>query len=270
MKIIDKNSPLKEIIIDIIASSDNLSLIKIHNIVKKTGKNVTYQASYKIIQQLILENTVTKNKNNTYSINYNWIKNKKNYYENLIQKKEKKYLSDEIVVYDCKNLLETDILWCEYLLKGITESDEKVTVWEGPHAWWINGNLENENILLDKLREFNVKSYLKITSSNYFSKFSEKFYLEKNTQCKVIINEKNKDTYLGVSGPYLLKLKLPQELSEKINSYYDVNKYEEFQLTQFIELMNTTEYNLKLEVIRNEFLANYIKEKIILDIENLN
>ncbi|MBI4980915.1 hypothetical protein HZC30_05155 [Candidatus Woesearchaeota archaeon] len=261
----------KEKIISILANKYPLSIMQIHN--SLGVDNLSYQATFKNVKELVTDGILQEDQAK-YKLSLSWIIERKKFFERLElyynktnhSLHSKVFSNRETSIYEFDSLVESDLFWCEILIKGASISRNLVTTWEGSHAWGIIGNLENEDRLLNNLAKYKVKSYLKITRNTYLDKMSNEYYSHKNCFSK-IIPAPNNINYYGTSGPFLLKVSVPKELAEQLDDLYRKAKsYEDFNPIQFMKIINGKQ-KINLELINNYFLAETIANKIISDIK---
>lgn len=270
LNLIEKRS--KEKIIEILANKYPLSIIQIHN--SLDVDRPSYQATFKNVKELVAEGILQEDQAK-YKLNLAWIIERKKFFERMEiycnkikdSMRSKVFSKGETSIYEFDSLVQSDLFWCQILIRGASMSKSPVTTWEGHHAWWIIGNLENEDSLLNSLAKYNTKSYLKITRNTSLDKSSQEYYSRRNCICKIIPTP-NKIHYYGTSGHFLLRVSVPEKLAKQLDKFYQ--KFESYKDVDFVEFMKVINGKQKiiLELTNNPFLAETVANKIIFDLQS--
>ncbi|HLD72198.1 MAG TPA: hypothetical protein VJA23_01295 [Candidatus Nanoarchaeia archaeon] len=263
----------KEKIINILINKYPLSIMQIHH--SLDGDKHSYQATFKNVKELVAEG-ILQNDQAKYKLSLAWIIERKKFFERLAiyYNKIKPSVNNNIFskgetsVYEFDNLVQSDLFWSEIEVKGASISTNPIITWEGHHVWWVIGNLENEDSLINNHAKHHAKIYVKITGNTSLDKISRKYYSGKNCISKIVPSFNNIN-YYGTSGPFLLKLSVPKELAKQLDELYQkARSYEDLDYIRFMELINGKQ-KINVELINNSFLAETIAKKIISDVQSV-
>lgn len=259
------NAKVKDIIIYILIDNKEKTLTQLHKKIKKYGVSTSFQSVIKATKLLIEQKIIVSN-NKLYSINFEWIKKNKEFFDKLykenitIEKKEKIKKQENITVYKVNNLFELDKLWWDLLFEWANKEEKnKINLWKGQHMWWLIPRIEDEDYLRDFLNRKKIKSYFILENNNYLDKIASEYYKNKKENVKIVKKKNDLDEEINVFGDYILRFKRPTNIKEDIKKIYD-NKKIDFQKITSIFNKKT---NIEITVIKDKFIAERITSELL-------
>lgn len=269
-----KNLQTKDMIISLLAQNYPLTAKQISNKIKKEFQHsVTFPAVYKAINQLIDEGVLSK-EGQEIMIDKKWIKKTKTFIDNLQKKyltevKEKKgsAIGEDIQVYYMDNLIDLDKFWIEIFEEWFENpklKDDHLIQLCG-HAWYILGQLENEEDCLNNIKKHKLKFHTLVDSDTFLDQWSSKYYLEKGffytTKKKSEI--KHHKHYYIIYDDMIMETTYPDKLAEDLDKIYKkAKRIEDLDLKEMIKILKRKE-NLKITVMKNKHLADQLKKNIL-------
>jgi hypothetical protein len=260
-----KNSKVKDAIIYLLIEEKEKTLTQLHRSIQKQGITASFQAIIKATRLLVEQKVITNN-NKKYSIDFNWIKENKEFFDNLykdnikINNIEKINKNENITTYKLNNLLELDKLWWDLLIEWANRKEKnKINIWKGQHMWWLIPRIEDEDYLREFLNLKNIKSYFILENNNYLDKIASEYYLKKNEYVKIIPEKSDIDEEINVFGEYILKFKRTKEIKEKIKKIY---KNKKIDISEITKLFNK-KTNIEVTIIKDKFISEKISYELL-------
>lgn len=260
-----KNSKVKDIIINILLNDKNKTLTQIHRSIKKQGINTSFQAVIKATKILIEQDILISN-NKQYSINFDWIKKNKEFFDKLYKenlkhiKTEKINKNEDIVIYKVSSLFELDKLWWDLLMEWANKEEKnKINIWKGQHMWWLIPRIEDETHLRDFLDRKEIKSYFILENNNNLDKIAKDYYIKKKEKVKIIKQINDLDEEINIFGDNILRFKRPKEIKEKIKEIYKNKKIDIEKITSLFNKKTEIEVSL----VKDRFISAKICEDLI-------
>ncbi|MFP4403722.1 MAG: hypothetical protein ACLFPJ_05195 [Candidatus Woesearchaeota archaeon] len=257
-------------IIEILSKFQNLSSKEIYNQIKKIYcLNISYQAIYKELQLLVLQNILVKN-NLKYTLNLKWLKEKRNFLDNLLKKGSYKsciYSTKNLEIFNINNLKELDNFIQEKVMELSNKNKFNITYWKTPHCWWLLGYPIEEELLIQKYSEKKLETYALITSNNSLDKKAKEYYGKKDVYLKInIVNNPENDEVVQVLGDYVILCKIPRKTFVLMNELFNKKK----QLLNDILYLINFEDIFEVQIIKNNNLAKMYSNQIINSTTNLD
>lgn len=268
---------VKNIVFSILSEKYPLKLIQIKNILEKEyGKEVSFQGVRKAVLQLIEDKVLIK-KENVYLINKKWVKESKSYldklYLKLISEKPSvrsiESIRGKVTVFYFDNLDDLLVFWQDFVLDWVNTfkvGASKINCYQA--AYPIEGILHTyqEQKILKKFKEKGIKSYFLTNKNSILNIHNIEFHKKIGG---INISKKNtssvfdENMYIGTYGDLILQTEFPLALSKKLSNFFNKNKN-----LKTLDLISLTEiakekFNLKLTVIKNKAMVEYINESII-------
>ena len=266
----------KNLVFSILIKEYPLKIIELTSLIRKRyGKSVTFQAVRKAILELVDEEVLV-NKENRFCINKEWVLNSKKQldllYEELIKEKVTPRSIDSIkgevsvFTFDSLNKLMKfwqDIIddWFENFKKG----DPNVNCYQGAHGWEGLLHADRERMMMGRLKEKGIKSYVLSIGNTPLDRHIWKFY--SSIGIKVGFNPSSssfdRSYYVATYGKTILQVQYPIEIVEALDNFFKKNKtIEDLNLKDLSDIVNK-KTEVKLTVIKNLSMANQINKSII-------
>lgn len=268
-----KGKRVKDIIIDVLSFEWPLSLIRLHNKIKTSNRNYTYQAVYKAVGELTDEGVLVKN-GKEYSISLEWIEKLKEFAKHisynynhktripLIEGILKTKNENNVTVLTFNSLLELDKTWMKIKTEyynGLKNKND-ITFWEGNHCWWLLVYPEAEYAEMEKIKQKKVRHFFICHSNKNLDKFAKKFYEESKISYKYSNSQSECD--IAVFGDSIMQVYLPEEVKKEINKIYEkCNNPSEVDLPEFISNVLKKKININLVLTKNKEIAEQLKNK---------
>ena len=255
---------LKQEIIEVVAKNNNLTPIKIHNILKRKSYSKSYQNTHKTLKKMIDESIIVKI-NNEYKLNNEWvnsqIKKLESYTKNTTSTKKKIYNDDKLKIYRFNYLSELNNFWIEFILNQINENDTISEIfWEGPNCWWLFSDVLSEEKYLSILSNKNIEAYFLIKINNKLNEIAKKFYMNKKTFSCIVEDSNNIYVHRGIVGEHIFEIEYLPEINDKLDKIYSSNCQEVFLNEINNVVKNKTKLTLK--IIKDKELARLYSKNI--------
>jgi len=263
-------------IIKILGEEFPLSIANIHQKIKeKNDFDVTYQAIRKSLNSLV-ELKVVSNKNKKFSLSEQWINDNKkfaeliehNYFKTTKPRTEVE-LAGNIKVYTFDNLLDKDKFWVKLENQWIEENTEnqkieRNLVWSGAHCWWVFGQLDNEDQLIDLLLKSKMNHYWLNTNDTYLDKWATKYYNGKNLFYKAIKGSaEENENYLLIYGDNIMQSSYPAEIVKKLNEFYSkIKDISDLNLKELMQILKQ-KIEVNITIMDNPAIANKLRQDIL-------
>lgn len=269
-----KDLQTKDMILSILALEYPLTAKQLTNKIRKQfGSTVTFQAVYKAANQLI-EGSILEKEGMQIKISKGWIRDAKSFIDGL----QKRYLEDakpgtaalaseNVQVYEIDNLIDLDKFWigiCESWYDDPALEDDKVVQLCG-HAWYVLGQLENEEECLRNIHNHGLKFYTLVDGDDYLDRWSGKYYtdwgFEYRTKRKG--GSEHHNHYYVVYADMIIETVYPERLARDLDEIYRrVKDIKDLDLNQVIKILRRKE-KLKITVMKNKPLASQLREGIL-------
>lgn len=264
----------KDMILSLLSQEYPLTAKQISQRIRKQfGSNITFPGVYKAINQLIDDEVLTKEGTNV-KIHNTWIKQTKAWIDKL-QKKyletgergEQIYIGEDVQVYYMDNLIDLDKFWIKILEEWFEDpdiEDDSLTQLSG-HAWYVLGQLENEEECLRTIKKHKLRFYTVVNSDTFLDKWSGKYYTDKNFfyTTKKQSDIKYHNHYYIIYGEYVMEAVYPEKLAKDLDQIYStVKKIDDLDLVKVIEILKRKE-KLKITVMKNKPLAKQLRKELL-------
>jgi hypothetical protein len=268
-----KPKRVKDIIISVLIDEYPLTAKRIFNILnKRYGISITFQAVNKSIKILISQGVLQK-RGRDLSINKKWVFELRDFVETLQDKCfSERALPSKIGevgdtrIYRFNNLLDQDKFWCKLNEKWILEKNEKdkrPTTWWGSHCWWVVGQLDNEDRLVQQMIKYKTHTYWLCKGNTFLDKLASKYYVGKYLHYKSGDKDSDPSIYIMAMGDYVFESKYPPNILKKLEQFYrKVRKAEDMNLNKIMRILRQ-KADIKMTVMNNEILANQLRENIL-------
>ena len=275
-----KEDNVKNLVFSILTKEYPLKIIDLTNFIRKRyGKSVTFQAVRKAILQLVAE-SVLLNQQNQFSINKEWVINSKKQLDQLYEELTKEKINPrnidsikgEVSVFTFDSLNKMMKFWEDIVddwFENFKEGDPDINCYQAAHAWEGLLHPDRERILMGRLKEKGVKSYILGLGNTPLDRYIWKFY--KNIGIKVAFNPSSssfdKTYYVGTYGETIVQVHDPPEIVNDLEKFFRKNKtIEDLDLNELSEIVNRKQ-EVKLTVIKNVAIAQQINKSIIASME---
>lgn len=275
-----KEDNIKNLVFSILIKEHPLKIIELTNLIhKRYGKSVTFQAVRKALLELVKENVLLKEENQ-FLINKEWVFESKKQLDHLYQELSKDHVTPRsidsikgevsVFTFDSLNKLMKfweDIVddWREHFKKG----NPNINCYQAAHAWEGLLHPDRERIMMGKMIEKGVKSYVLGIANTPLDRHILKFY--RNTGCKVAFSPSHtsfdRSYYVGTYGETIVQVHYPPEIVEALDRFFKRCKtIEDLDLTRLSDIVNQ-KIEIKLTVIKNLEMAKQINHSIISQME---
>jgi len=269
----DKPKNAKDAVVSLLSREYPLSVKAISlKIRKKYGISVTFQAVYKVVNQLLDEGVLVK-EGKEVAINKNWIVNLKAFTDGLqrkyfedVKSKEKIIATDDIKVYSFRSVLEKDKFWCKLHEKWVLENgrvDKRPTAWWGAHCWWVLAQLDNEDALVKQIKKHGCQMFWLNSGATFLDKWSKHYYQGKGLHYRSGVKNADHSVYIMAIGDYVFESRYPKELVKELEKFYNgVRNIRDMNLGKLMDILKK-EREIKMTVIKNKILANQLRKEIL-------
>jgi len=221
-----KTKNVKAIIISILSREWPLTARKIYNNVRKDGCSVTYQAVHKVLINLT-DDGITLKEGKEYSLNPEWIKNTKKFYEKLEFKMENRQrlsvddaLKGDLVEILFENLFEFYSFALDLIEKIVEKSKGESCGNEVYHMYWALAGSKSQQGQFKKILQMHPNTYFVCRGNTFADKMLAKFYESNGSKVKLGIDCANIcDTMAG--GGFVIQIFFSKTLKEELDSIYE-------------------------------------------------
>ncbi|HII15396.1 MAG TPA: hypothetical protein HA362_03710 [Nanoarchaeota archaeon] len=269
---LEKGASVKDYIISILSSDWPLTAKKLHiSIKKRFGRNVTYQAVYKAVRELVGEGVLRQN-NEGYEISEGWIKKlhsfteivQSNYFTKqkttAIEGLKEARREGEINVLTFENYFDTE-KYLYYLQKhSIFASKNKVICMHHLHEWAPLFYLRAEYNKALAAKGQGIKIYRICSGSTAADKWAASFYREMGYCVKTGVSCGDVCELLVV-GDTVIQIYLPAELREKLSVLLGKKRIEEVDIKRLASEVFEKKTAIEVVISSNVKIADQIREK---------
>ena len=269
MKIVALSKPTaKSVIISILANEWPLSVKRIYNKSRKMNVNMTYQAIHKAIMLMLVEEIIIRS-GRDYSINPEWVKRNKYFYEELEMSRimGKRMAIEEImnrslteVVFD--NLYDFYAFTLSVLEKIVERSTGKVCVNEVYHMYWTLTGSKREQEQFKKILSLHPKTYFLCRGDTFVDDMLAKFYGQFGAMVKM--GEKcaeNNDIMAG--GGYVIQVFFDKMLKERLDGLYGTINEKAENLVELHKHLFSEKTLIKVIIKKDPELAGEIIDNVL-------
>ena len=262
----------KDQIINVLSYDWPLSARKVYNFLKKKyNNNVTYQAVYKAISQMLAEKILIKTKEG-YQLNLVWIKEihdqtemiRANYYSEQRATLLDNENMDSIRVFIFKSWFDVE-KYLYYLQKNyIAKAKEKQTICiHQNHEWQPLFYLRADYNWFEQIRKLGHKTFKLCSGSSAADKWAAEIY--KKFGAKVKTNAKCADnSELIVFSDLVVQIYIPEELKKKLDdSLNRAKKLEDIDMKWLIQNVFEKKSEIKVVINKDIKIANEIIKQTI-------
>ncbi len=259
-----KNPSTKELIIEVISTNFDATAKTIYNKIRHS-KKLTYHAVFKLLNQMVSEGILIKEKM-IYSLDPEWIKNTKEYFQKLelsyLNKQESLLINKDSRKFVLPSLHEGFIMLMRAMERGVF-GDSKIVVGHFSHLLLILLSEEETNLLKrsGKQRKF---YYLVKNNSNidkmiaHYNKHTFNYKTKLGVPCA-------EPFYLYVLGDTIIQINLPVKMRDAMDRVYNeptstslFPKPKNKQITTFLNEVARKKTKIHVHVIKNPEAARDI------------
>ena len=262
----------KDQIINVLSYDWPLSARKVYNFLKKKyNNNVTYQAVYKAISQMLAEKILIKTKEG-YQLNLTWIKEihdqtemiRANYYSEQRATLLDNENMDSIRVFIFKSWFDVE-KYLYYLQKNyiVKAKQKQIICIHQNHEWQPLFYLRADYNWFEKIRKLGHKTFKLCSGSSAADKWAAEIY--KKFGAKVKTNAKCADnSELIVFSDLVVQIYIPEELKKKLDDAFNrAKKLEDIDLKWLIQNVFEKKSEIKVVINKDIKIANEIIKQTI-------
>ena len=269
---LEKGASVKDYSISVLSSDWPLTAKKLHAAIKKRfGKNMTYQAVYKTVKELVEEGVLMQNKEG-YEISEDWVKKLHSFTEivssNYFTKQKTTAIEGlkearkegEINVLTFETYFDTE-KYLYYLQKhSIFTSKNKVICMHHLHEWAPLFYLRAEYNKAVAAKEQGIKIYRICSGNSPADKWAASFYRNMGYYAKIGVNCADVCELLVV-GSTVIQIYLPAELRAKLSMLLGKKKFEDVDIKRLASEVFEKKTSIEVVISNNEKIAGQIREK---------
>ena len=275
-----RKNNVKNLVFSILINEYPLKIIELTNYIRKRyGKSVTFQGVRKAVIELVSEG-VLERKENSFSIDKDWIKESKETIDRLYIKlfeddrSSKKIDSIEgdvtVLTFDSLNELMkywqnlVDDWFCKF-----KKGQHPINCYQAAHVWEVLLHPDKERKIMEQLKKKKIRSYSLTTTNTDLDRLILKFYKKLGIVSSIsATNGKfDKSYYVGTYGDLIVQVRYPDGLVKRLEQYFKGNtSLESLDLKELSDIV-TKKVTVKLTIIRNLEMAKQINQSIISQIE---
>ncbi|MBU2637843.1 MAG: hypothetical protein KJ955_02625 [Nanoarchaeota archaeon] len=269
---LEKHASVKDYIISILTTDWPLTAKKLHSAIKKRyGKNVTYQAVYKAVKELLNENVLRQN-NEGYEISDDWVKKLHNFTEivssNYFTKQKTTAIEGlkharkegDINVLTFETYFDTE-KYLYYLQKhSIFTSKNKVICMHHCHEWAPLFYLRAEYNKAMAAKKQGIKIYRLCRGDTEMDKWAAAFYRKNGYNIKTGVGCAD-ICELIVVGSTVIQIYLPSELRQKLSAIAKNKDIGEIDLKKLVEDVFDRKTSIEVVISNNEKIAEQIRKR---------
>lgn len=264
---------IDEEVVKVLAYNPRLFLDEIKKNVVSENK-ISLQGWYKVIKRLMIEGVVVKEKKR-YSLNVAWIIDILKFSEALkatyINKTPQTIIhlptkEKESIFFKFSDLLSMNTFWA-HLLTYIAskEPQHKKLYAYNPHFWFYLAHDEIEKQYNRSMKEFDVKTYMVIGSTNFLDRWNVRFFDPQSTLTHLCSEPLfyNKKKYINYIGGFLIEITIPKEVAQSIDDIF--NTVHSLSDISKLELIKLFQYKAKcmITIAKDKHNGGLFKKKIV-------
>jgi hypothetical protein len=275
-----KKDNVKNLVFSILTKEYPLKIIELTNFIRKRyGKSVTFQAVRKAVLEMIGESVLIRDKHE-FAINKQWVIESKKVLDTLYQDLTKEKITPksidsirgEVSVFTFDSLNELMKFWQDIIddwFDSFKKGDPNINCWQGAHGWEGLLHPDRERIMMGRLKNKGIISYVLSTGNTPLDRYIWKFY--SSIGIKVGLHPSSsqfdKSYYVGTYGETIVQLQYPKKMVDELDKFFKKNKsIEDLNLKDLSDLVNK-KIKVQLTVIKNLAMAEQINKSIISQIE---
>lgn len=261
---ISRPKNVKDAVMNIIARENSLTLKKIYFKIKKMGLDVSYQATHKALSELVRDSIIDK-KVNGYSINDSYMDNLSDFIgqirnNSLTDLSELPSILELETIHDVdKLLLElSEILVSDNCGNGEKKRDEYL-FWS---HFWAPLFLDKDTYkrIIDISQKTNI--FFLTRNDTPVDRWFQKMW--DNTQIiKTDIAPSTDIADFAILGDYVVQIFYPKEIRKGLDKVlHSAKTVFDIDINSLFDLVFCKRNNIPVLIIKNEMIANQLKEKI--------
>ena len=266
---------VKDYVITILSYNWPLSVKKIYNLIKKKySLNITYQAVYKTVHELIKMRILVRAGERNYKLNLKWLKDLHSYTEltetNYYTKKRHNLVMG---ILDAKEEGSMSLLVFEtffdvekylyYLQKNfvLNNNDKSVICIHHNHEWRPLFYLRAEYNWVRKIQELGGETYVLCAGRTPLDKWCAKFYKSIGLKIKTGVNCAGLSEIM-VFGNLVIQIFLPSMIKNKLHEYaVKSGSIEELKLSSLAMDVFEKKAEIKVVINKDSKLAKQIRKE---------
>ncbi|MFH1256819.1 MAG: hypothetical protein V1494_06025 [Candidatus Diapherotrites archaeon] len=256
-----KASSTRDKVISLLSNEWPLSARKIHNaLAKGNGFSSSYQATHKIISQLVLDGVLEKSEKN-YSLNRKWIEELKNASHSIhsayFDKKASPSFSESSFSFE--SMHEADKFILDFFVTNYPGDGEAIA-WQWQH-YWLPLFLSMKEYEKLKLIPKTAKIYSIVKGSNVIDKWCSEFWNKQGFSSKSGVNYGDND--IIAMGDLVLQAFYPKSLMKEINGFFSKTKnIQDLDVKHLFDNIFLKKTQIPIIIAKNPALAKQIKENV--------
>lgn len=273
---LNKDASVKDCILSILSYDWPLSQKKIYNTIKKKyGKNVTYQAVYKSIRELLSMQVVIKAKDG-YQINTEWL-NSLHRYTEVVQSNyfvKNKVISLEgvkesrtegnINILTFATLFNAEkylyYLQKEYIAKS---KGKEVICSHHNYEWRPLFYLRAEYNWANQMSELGNKSYILCANKTVVDKWCAYFYKSLGVNIKIGVNCASTCEII-ILGDMVIQIYLPKQIKDEFDkNFKNLSSFDKLNIPSLIKNLFEKECDIQIVVNKDSKIAEQIRESTL-------
>jgi len=265
----DGKLSVKDLVISTLTLEYPLTLARLTNSIRRRfNAGVTFQGVRKAANQL-LDGGVLEKRGKEYSVQKEWIWKLRNFVEQLeegyfseSQVRDVQTLGEEITVYTFDNLIDSDQFLNRLISKWFEQSPGLQYLQKAGHAYFMVGNLEEENRINELMKSKKVEFYTLVGGGTPLDKWAGGYFRKQGFHYKH--GEGDTSKYFAVYGDRLFQYETPSRLTKKIDVVYKKAKnFEALDVAALITFLRKR-IALKVTVMNSPLLAEQLRNLILL------
>lgn len=273
---INQKATTKDYVISLLSHDWPLTAKKLYNLMKKRySHNVTYQAVYKVLQELLKQEIIKKTEQG-YEINLYWLKEvhsfteivETNYYTKnrlrLIEGVKDARKEGNINILTFETLFDVE-KYLYYLQKNYIQGSNKKEAICVHHnyEWRPLFYLRAEYNWIRKISDKGCRTYILCANNTAIDQWSASFY--KSLGCKVKTKVNCASTCeLMVFGNFVIQVYIPSLLKSSFDKYFiKIKKIEDINYNKLVEDIFEKKTEIQVVINKDKNIAEQIKEETL-------
>ncbi len=260
----------KEKIIEIVSNNWKTNGKKIFETLQRDyGHEITYQAVHKMLAELADENVIEK-QNNTYTLNQDWIKNNRKFFESL-ETKFKKYTQAKNIDPNFQGSITLEFDTYSELVVSLAElfestilatKGDRTLIGAFKHGMWpLNFNFK-DFLLLMKMLGTKVEGYPIIKHKTPFGEWIMRQYKKAGAKAVTFDETLDIENDTLVQGDCILEVFYEPEFEKYLDKKHEKIRGLEDLLKEYA-LTKEQQTKIRLVITKNRAIAKALKEHLL-------
>lgn len=268
--LLSQKQTIEDYVVESLANNDQLSGPELLESIQKKRVGTTKQAMYSVLEFLLQDEIVAKI-GTKYYLSKIWLDR----LTTLLRIDTKRIEQDPIftlgdkesVSYKFSNLHSCDTYWAhlfKLLIEWIAE-DVPICVWN-PHEWFAIGRYVEEKEIFTFLEKQNKKALYTISGNTSLDRSFKRDFSTKVLRINTGNNLGFKQNYyLNIFNDYIIEVFLDDELTRKIEQFYqDYKELTEENISEFENLI-AQKYSIRMKVSKNKEKSAKLRKRLSKD-----